>query len=125
MTFLHSFKKKQRSRLKCMYYQFSNQIAFNYIIVYSKIHVFFFNEFFYLTILAVPLDQCIRQKESMLNNKQGHTLKNCVEGVSDEAFYPWESPKESFDSSINGNLRLFQNHRKQAKINVFFIIFHH
>ena len=28
--------------------------------------------------------------------------------------------KERFDSSINGNLLGFQNHRKQAKINVVF-----
>ena len=27
-------------------------------------------------------------------NKQGHALKNWVEGLSDEAFYPWESPKK-------------------------------
>ena len=27
-------------------------------------------------------------------NKQGYTLKNWVEGVSDEALYPWESPKK-------------------------------
>ena len=25
--------------------------------------------------------------------KQGYALKNWVEGLSDEAFYPWESPK--------------------------------
>ena len=31
---------------------------------------------------------------SYLSIKQGHALKNCVEGVSDEAFYPWESPKK-------------------------------
>ena len=30
--------------------------------------------------------------------------------------------KESFDSSMKGNLRVFQNHRKQAKINVVFIV---
>ena len=28
--------------------------------------------------------------------------------------------KESFDSSIKGNLQVFQNHRKQAKIKVVF-----
>ena len=27
--------------------------------------------------------------------KQGYALKNWVEGVSDEAFYPWESPKKN------------------------------
>ena len=27
--------------------------------------------------------------------KQGHALKNGVEGVSDEAFYLWESPKKN------------------------------
>ena len=54
-----------------------------------------------------------------------------MEGLSDEAYYHWESPKksskigqpyicqqtkESFDSSM----KFFQNHRKQAKINVAF-----
>ena len=70
-----------------------------------------------------------------MNDKQGHALKNWVEGLSDEAYYPWESPKkltkigqpfirqrtkESFNSSIEYNLRVFQDHTKQAKINVFF-----
>ena len=26
--------------------------------------------------------------------KQGHTLNNWVEGLSDEVIYPWESPKK-------------------------------
>ena len=29
-----------------------------------------------------------------IDTKQGHALNNLVEGVSDEAFYPWESPKK-------------------------------
>ena len=29
--------------------------------------------------------------------KQGYALKNWVEGLSDEAWYPWESPKKKFD----------------------------
>ena len=65
-------------------------------------------------------------------------LNTWVEGVSDEAHYPWESPKknstkigqpyicqrtkESFNLLINGNLQVFQNRRKQGKINV---VFHH
>ena len=58
--------------------------------------------------------------------KQGYTLKNWVEGLFDEAYYPWESQKnptfasESFDSSIKDNFRVFQNHRKQTKNNVNF-----
>ena len=36
--------------------------------------------------------------------------------------YICQPTKESFDSSINGNSRVFQNHRKQAKINA---VFHH
>ena len=51
-------------------------------------------------------------------SKQGYALKNWVEGISDEAYFPLESPKknstrigqpyiyqrtnESFDSSIEG-----------------------
>ena len=72
-------------------------------------------------------------------NKQGYSLKKWLEGLSDEAYYPWQSGKkkstkigqrnirqrrkESLDSSIKGNLRVFQNHRKQAKINVIFPCF--
>ena len=40
-------------------------------------------------------------------------LKNWGEELCDE---------ESFNSSIKGNLRVFQNHTKQEKINV---VFHH
>ena len=36
----------------------------------------------------------VKQLISIMINKQGHALKNWVEGLSDEAFYPWESPKE-------------------------------
>ena len=65
--------------------------------------------------------------------KQGYALKNWVEGISDEVYYPWESPKkmtknvsptfateqeECFDLLIKANLRVFQNHRKQARINM-------
>ena len=45
----------------------------------------------------------------MLSNKQGHTLKNCVEGVSDEAFYPWESPKKIRIKSVNTTFAFEQN----------------
>ena len=34
--------------------------------------------------------------------------------------YICQRKKESLDSSIKGNLRVFQNHRKQAKTNVVF-----
>ena len=58
-------------------------------------------------------------------------MNNWMDGVSDEAYYPWESPKKIrlksvnptfFNSSINVNLPVSQNHRKKAKINV---VFHH
>ena len=55
----------------------------------------------------------------------GNALKNWVEGSSDEAYYPWESPKkkstkigqpyicqrtkECFDLSIKADLQVFQN----------------
>ena len=69
--------------------------------------------------------------------KQGCALKNWVEGVSDEAFwespkknstkigqpYIWQRTKESFNSSLNGNFQVFQNHRKKEKINVVFHYF--
>ena len=37
----------------------------------------------------------------MLYNKQRYALKNLVEGISDEAFYPWESPKKIRLKSVN------------------------
>ena len=74
----------------------------------------------------------------ILITKQGYALKNWVEGLSDEAYYPWESQKknstkigqpyifqwtkECFDLWKKANLQVFQSHRKQAKIN---IVFHH
>ena len=30
----------------------------------------------------------------IIYTKEGHLLKNWVDGLSDEAHYPWESPKE-------------------------------
>ena len=77
--------------------------------------------------------------EIMVDSKQGYALKNWVQGLSDEAYYPWESPKKStkigqpyicqqtkecFYLSIKANLQVFQNHRKQAKINIIFIVFY-
>ena len=65
-----------------------------------------------------------------------------MEGLSDEPYYPWESPKnstkigqpgqpgqpynchqtkESFDSSIKANWKVCQNYRKQANI---YVVFH-
>ena len=62
-----------------------------------------------------------------------------MEGLSVEAYFPWESPKknstkigqtyicqqtkESLNTSTHGNLQAFQNHRKQAKMNDIFIRF--
>ena len=40
-------------------------------------------------------------------------------GVTKKIDYICQRTKKSFNSSINGNLRVFQDHRKQAKINVF------
>ena len=33
--------------------------------------------------------------------EQDYMLKNWVEGLSDEAFYPWKSPKEIRLKSVN------------------------
>ena len=51
----------------------------------------------------------------MLYIKQGYALKNWVSVC--------HRTKESFDSSIDCNLQVFQNHTKQAKINVVFHCF--
>ena len=37
--------------------------------------------------------------------------------------YICQRTKESFDSSIKANFRVFQNHRKQAKIDIIFYCF--
>ena len=34
-------------------------------------------------------------------SKQGYALKNWAEELSDEAFYPWESPKKIRLKSVN------------------------
>ena len=75
----------------------------------------------------------------MMYTKQGYALKNWVEGLSDEAYNPWESQKKStkigqpyisqrtkecFDLSIKANSQVFQNHKKRAKLISFFIAFH-
>ena len=36
-----------------------------------------------------------------LGKDQGYTFKNWVEGLSDEAYYPWESPKKIQLKSVN------------------------
>ena len=68
-----------------------------------------------------------------MDNKQGYASKNWAEGISDEAYYPWESQKKfdlnrsalhlpsnkhCFDLLIKANLPVFPNRRKQAKINI-------
>ena len=78
------------------------------------------------------------QSCQIMCTKQGYALKNWVEGLSDEAYYTCESPKNStkivqpyicqrtkffFDLSIKANLQAFQNHRKQAKYNIVFYRF--
>ena len=50
-----------------------------------------FKEFFRFMRLNFPRMTC----------KQGHALKSWVEGLSDEAFYPWESPKKIELKSVN------------------------
>ena len=48
----------------------------------------------YLPVFSAPPHSC-------MSNKQGYALKNWVEGVSDEAFYPWEPPKKIRLKSVN------------------------
>ena len=36
-----------------------------------------------------------------MDTKQGYALKNWVEGLSDEAYPPWESPKKIQLKSVN------------------------
>ena len=43
----------------------------------------------------------IRMNFMCLFNIQGYALKNWAEGLSDEAYYPWESPKKIRLKSFN------------------------
>ena len=46
-------------------------------------------------------------------NKQGYALKNWVEGLSDEAYYPWDSPKKNGLKSVNPT---FDTEQKKVSI---------
>ena len=48
-----------------------------------------------------------------LYSKQGYALKNWVEGLSDEAFYPWESPKKIRLKSVSPTFAT-----KQKKVSI-------
>ena len=48
------------------------------------------NSFFKMTTLLISFDSTVM----IMYIKQGCTLQNWVEGLSDESFYPWESPKK-------------------------------
>ena len=37
----------------------------------------------------------------LIKSKQGYAFKNWVDGLSDEAYYPWESPKKIWLISVN------------------------
>ena len=52
-------------------------------------------------LTCVEIAAEVKKQLSMMNNKQGYALKNWVEGLSDEAFYPWESPKKIGLKSVN------------------------
>ena len=47
--------------------------------------------------------------------KQGYALKNWVEELSDEAFYPWESPKKIRLKSVNPTITFAT---KQKKVSI-------
>ena len=49
-----------------------------------------------------------RQKHST-TSKQGYTLKNWVEGLPDEPFFPWESRKKNRLKSVNPTFATEQN----------------
>ena len=51
----------------------------------------------YLTIIVLKLFR-------YMYTKQGYASKNWVDGLSDEAYYPWESPKFFWLKSVNPSL---------------------
>ena len=48
-----------------------------------------------------------------ISTKQGYALKKWVEGLSDEAFYSWESPKKIRHKSVNPTFAT-----KQKKVSI-------
>ena len=57
-----------------------------------------------ITTLTYPCVICLEQAALMrflaitpISDRVSHTLNNWVDGVSDEAYYPWESPKKEID----------------------------
>ena len=54
--------------------------------------------------------------KKIISEQIGHILANCANPRSHQR-------KLSFDSSNTANLRVFQNNRKQAKINIVFHFF--
>ena len=67
-------------------------------IIRAKINLFFpMAKILYAQKIKLSLQKAKNKSipiHSRLNSKQSHALKNWVEGLSDEAFYPWESPKK-------------------------------
>ena len=53
--------------------------------------------------------------DCMHTRKQGHTLNNWVEGLSDEAYYPWESRKNIRLKSVNPT---FASEQKKVSIQI-------
>ena len=57
---------------------------------------------------------CFDKNNSMLMMKRvSHTLNNWVDGMSDEAYYPWESPKKIRLKSVNPT---FASEQKKVSI---------
>ena len=61
----------------------------NFTVLQSEFHSF-------LIEISQLFDQNLIRIAMKVLIKQGHTLNNLVEGVSDEAYYPWESPNFFF-----------------------------
>ena len=84
------------------------------------------------TKVIVSMMQTVSKDEFWIVNRV--TCQRTGLRLSDEVYHPWESPKknstkigqpynchrtkQSFDSSNKANLWVFQNHRKQGKINI-------
>ena len=56
----------------------------------------------------VKFQSTLWKKDINFYSKQDHKLKNWVEGLSDEAYFPLESPKRNWLKSVNHTIEFIQ-----------------
>ena len=67
-------------------------------------------------VVVVMENECTAKDYDYGSFKQGYALKNWVERLSDEVFYPWESPKKIRLKSVNAVNPTFVTKQKKVSI---------